>query len=100
MLPKTPRKTVLQSISDALPGKMLLAIVATFGLLFLTLPIVALIIRSIQTQAWEEMAGSSLVPAVILSFLTTSISILMTILFGTPLAYFLARRQFRGKRFI
>jgi molybdate transport system permease protein len=100
MLPKKSRKTLLQVISDAVPGKMLLAIIAIIGLLFLTLPIVALIIRSIQTQAWQEMAGSSLVPAIVLSFLTTSISIIVTILFGTPLAYFLARRQFRGKRFI
>src|SRR5262249_16036321 len=100
MLPKTSRKTLLQVISDAVPGKMLLAIIATISLLFLTLPIVALIIRCIQTQAWEEMAGSSLVPAVILSFLTILISIIVTISFGTPLAYVLARRQFRGKRFI
>ncbi len=98
MLPKTPKKFI-QAISDALPGNMLLAIVAIVGLLFLILPIVALIIRAIQTQAWEEMAGGSLVPAVLLSFFTTTITLLLTILVGTPLAYFLARRQFRGKRF-
>ena len=100
MLPKTPSKTFLQAISDTIPGKMLLTLVAIFGLLFLTLPIMALIIRAVQTQAWEEMAGGNLVPAVLLSLFTTSITVLLTILIGTPLAYFLARRQFRGKRFI
>ena len=100
MLPQPPRKTVLQIINDALPGKILLAIVAILGLLFLSMPIVALIIRAIQTQAWDEMAGSSLAPAILLSLFTTSITILFTLLFGTPLAYFLARREFRGKRFM
>ncbi len=100
MLPKPPPKTFLQAISDALPGKTLLAIIALAGLLFLTLPIVALIVRTIQTQAWQEMAGSSLVPAILLSLFTTSITILLTVLVGTPLAYFLARRDFKGKRFM
>ena len=100
MLPQSPRKTIIQTISDALPGKTLLAIIAILGLLFLIIPIVALIIRAIQTQAWEEMAGSSLVPAILLSLFTTTITMLLTVLVGTPLAYFLARREFTGKRLI
>jgi len=100
MPPKLPRKTFIQTINDVLPGKMLLTIIATIGLLFLILPIVALMIRAIQTHAWEEMAGSSLLPAVLLSLLTTSITVILTIFVGTPLAYFLARRQFRGKHFL
>ncbi len=100
MSPNTPPKKFTQAISDALPGRMLLTIITTVGLLFLILPIVALIIRAIQTQAWQEMAGGNLLPAVLLSLLTTTITLLLTILVGTPLAYFLARRQFRGKQFI
>jgi molybdate transport system permease protein len=100
MLPQPPRKTMMQTISDILPGKMLVAIMAILGLLFLIIPIVALIVRAIQTQAWEEMAGSSLIPAILLSLFTTSITMLLTLLVGTPLAYFLARREFAGKRLI
>ena len=100
MRPTTPRKNILQNLSDALPGRVLLTIIATVGLLFLILPIVALIIRAIQTQAWQEMAGGSLIPAVLLSLLTTTITLLLTIFIGTPLAYVLARRQFRGKQFL
>ncbi len=99
MLPKTPSKKFTQTISDVFPGRMLLTITAVVGLLFLILPIVALIIRSIQTQAWQEMAGGTLLPAVVLTLLTTATTLLLTILVGTPLAYFLARRQFRGKQF-
>jgi len=46
------------------------------------------------------MAGSSLAPAILLSLFTTTITILLTILFGTPLGYFLARREFKGRSFI
>jgi molybdate transport system permease protein len=100
MLPKSSGKTFLQAVNDVLPGKMLLTIIAIVGLLFLIIPIVALIIRAIQTQAWQEMAGGSLVPAILLSLFTTAISVLLTVLIGTPLAYFLARREFIGKPFI
>jgi len=100
MQPKKSSSKSLQTIIDVLPGRMLLTIIAIIGLLFLTLPIVALIVRAIQTQAWEEMADGTLVPAILLSLLTTLITLILTILFGTPLAYFLARRQFRGKRFL
>ncbi|MBI1277225.1 MAG: molybdate ABC transporter permease subunit [Anaerolineaceae bacterium] len=78
----------------------MLFIIAMVGLLFLILPIMALIIRAIQTQAWQEMAGGSLLPAILLSLLTTTITLILTILIGTPLAYFLARHQFRGKRLL
>jgi molybdate transport system permease protein len=96
----TPPKKLLQALSDFIPGRMMLAIVATIGLLFLIIPIVALVVRAIQNRAWESMAGGSLVPAVVLSLITTTITILLTILIGTPLAYVLARREFRGKRFL
>ncbi|MCA0456448.1 MAG: ABC transporter permease [Chloroflexi bacterium] len=92
------RKNTLQTISDRLPGKTLLAVVAIFSLLFLTLPIIALVIRAVQAQAWAELGGSGLISAVILSLLTTLITALLTVTFGTPLAYFLARRDFTGKR--
>ncbi len=90
----------MQAVSDALPGKTLLALMAAVSLLFLILPIFALVIRALQTRAWDETVSSSLVPAVMLSLFTTSVTALLTILLGTPLAYFLARHQFRMKRLV
>jgi molybdate transport system permease protein len=81
-------------------GSIAATTTAIIGLLFICLPIIALLMRAIQTRAWEEMAGNSLLAAVLLSFLTTSVTVLLTLLVGTPLAYTLARRQFMGKRFI
>ncbi len=95
-----PSKNLLQTISDIIPGKTLLTLGAIFSLLFLTLPIIALVIRAIQTRAWEALGSSGLMAAVSLSLLTTLITVLLTVVAGTPLAYFLARRNFRGKRLV
>lgn len=98
MPPTSPRKNRLQTLNDIVPGTLLLTLIAIFSLLFLTLPIIALVIRALQTRAWEELVGSGLTSAITLSFFTTLISVLLTVIAGTPLAYFLARRDFRGKR--
>ncbi|KXK16391.1 MAG: molybdate ABC transporter, inner membrane subunit [Chloroflexi bacterium OLB15] len=79
-------------------GSALVTGLGTIGLLFLTLPILALIIRSIQNRAWENMPGSAIPEAILLSFVSTSMTILATAMFGTPLAYILARRKFPFKR--
>lgn len=81
-------------------GNIAVSLTALIGLLFISLPILALIIRALQTQAWKDLNGSSLLPAVLLSLITTAITLILTLLLGTPLAYFLARRSFRGKGFI
>lgn len=69
-----------------------------FGLFF-TLPVLVLL--------WRAAFGGSLlagvhqpvvVHALLLTLATTAITLLVSILFGTPLAYVLARRQFRGRQ--
>lgn len=82
------------------PGSILLTLVGTIALLFLTLPLIALIVRSLSTRAWEGMPDSGIPDAIWLSFVSTLLSILITILFGTPLAFILARRRFPFKRLI
>lgn len=70
------------------------------ALVFLTLPIVALVLRSISSRAWEGVPGSAIPDAIWLSFLSTMASMAVTLLFGTPLAYILARRRFPLKRLV
>lgn len=84
----------------ALSGKPLLVLMATIALLFLILPILMLILRSIESQAWVEMPGSAIPDAIWLSFISTLVSIGLTTLFGTPLAYILARWRFPFKRLL
>ncbi len=75
-------------------------ILAGIGLLFLSVPIAVLVVRTLQTQAWNSLTGSFVPDAIYLSFTTTLLTVIITLMFGTPLAYLLARSQFTGKRII
>src|SRR3990172_1433957 len=72
-----------------LPSAVLLSLLA--------LPLLALIGRA----ALDGMLGYATAPAAVaalrLSLTTSLVSLLITILTGTPLAFVLARRQFTGK---
>ena len=64
---------------------------------FLTLPVLVLIVRAIAGGALSEALGTAgVLDALVLSLATTSASLLLTVVVGTPLAYLLARRRFRG----
>lgn len=75
-------------------------VLAACALCFLTLPIVALVLRSLTNRAWEGAPGSLIPDAIGLSFATTLLSMLLTLVFGTPLAYVLARRRFPLRRWV
>jgi molybdate transport system permease protein len=63
----------------------------------LGLPIFVLVARAIAGGALVEVAGLKVViDALALSLLTTSISLVLTVVIGLPLALVLARRSFRG----
>jgi molybdate transport system permease protein len=76
--------------------------VAALSLLagFISLPMIALILWTANENAWRAMATSEAREALLLSIKTTSISMLVIVLLGTPAAYVLARAEFRGKRAI
>lgn len=91
---KTRRPTAAPSPKRVAFGLPLLALPL---LLFLLLPLVALIWRVDPASLLLNLTNPQVVQAVRLSLLTTGISTLLTLLFGTPLAYWLARRRFRGR---
>ena len=67
---------------------------------FISLPVVALIWRSIHSQAWNIPLDERVIQAILLTFKTTAYSMVLILLLGTPLAYALARWKFTGKRLI
>jgi molybdate transport system permease protein len=76
------------------------ALAALFAL-FLGLPVLTLIARSLLDGSLGEVLGSSAVLAALgLSLATTAVSLVITVVFGLPLAFVLARRSFRGKWFV
>lgn len=70
------------------------------GLVFLVLPVLALIIRAVDTRAWDSVPTSGIPDAIWLSFASTLMTLVITLLFGTPLAYILARRNFPLRRLV
>jgi molybdate transport system permease protein len=66
--------------------------------LFIVVPLIALIWRTIQ-YGTDVTAGTvaTFRQTLTLSLVTTSIAMLIILLFGTPLAYVLARRRFPGR---
>jgi len=66
-------------------------------LVFLLLPLVALLLRIAPAQLLANLANREVAQAISLSMVTTAITVVLTVLAGTPLAYLLARRQFRGR---
>ncbi len=80
------------------PAAAPLALLAALLVLFLSLPVAALVTRAAIDGLLPEVASSaSVVSALALSMGTTAISLVLTVIGGLPLAYALARRQFRGK---
>jgi len=65
--------------------------------LFLGLPVAVLVVRSVGGGALVDAIGRPVViDALVLSLTTTAASLGLTVAFGTPLAFVLARRRFRG----
>lgn len=56
--------------------------------------------RGVQTRGWAGLPGSGVTEAILLSLITTALSTLLTLLFGTPLAYVLARWKFPLRRLV
>lgn len=75
-------------------GRIVVGFIASVGLLFLGVPIVVISFRGLAAAG--TMSG--VVEALTLSILTTALTALLTILFGTPLAYMLARWKIPFRR--
>ncbi len=80
------------------PSRLLLALLAGVALLFLALPILVLVGRAVSAQAWNALPDSGIMQAIVLSFVTTLLTALLTLIFGTPLAYVFARGHFPFRR--
>jgi molybdate transport system permease protein len=79
------------------PGAAMV-VLAAVALIFLALPIVALLLRALQSGALgSALAGRAVLDALALSLSSTTVALLLIVVFGIPLAFVLARTTFRGK---
>ena len=78
-------------------GERSLLLLAGLSVLFLSLPIVVLVARAIfDGSLAHALTAQVVLSALGLSLVTTAISLVITVAFGLPLAFVLARRRFRG----
>ncbi len=79
-------------------GSTTLLVPAALFALFLGLPVLTVVVRSVLDGSLLDVASTSAVAsALVLSLSTTAVSLVVTVAFGLPLALVLARRTFRGK---
>lgn len=93
------RPIINNSWSERLPG-LVAIILAVMMALFFIIPFFALIWRALTLEGSVSLNDLSLVSAILLSLGTTAVTVVLIVLFGTPLAYFLARYQFPLKRLL
>jgi molybdate transport system permease protein len=76
--------------------------VAALALLvgFISLPLLSLVLWTVDKEAWQAMASPVAMDALLLSVRTTAMTMAFLLLVGTPAAYILARVDFRGNRVI
>ena len=80
------------------PGHSTAIALSGLGVLLILAPIAGLMWRAIRMQAWMRAPESEVLEAVLLSLRTTAIALVIIVLIGTPLAWILARWNFRGRR--
>ncbi|WRS30111.1 ABC transporter permease [Actinomycetaceae bacterium MB13-C1-2] len=73
---------------------------ALIGATFIVLPLVAMATRIDWSNFFELITSQSSLTALKLSLKTASISTLMCLLFGVPIALILAREDFRGQQLV
>lgn len=84
-----------RSRPSRLGGSIIAASVGAVAV-FLGLPVAVLVVRGIGGLAGPDLDLAGLAVALRLSLFTTAISLTVTVVFGTPLALWLARRRPRG----
>lgn len=66
-------------------------------LFFLIVPVVAILLRVSPARLLENLNDRTVVQAISLSLTTTAITLAISVVAGTPVAYLLARYRFRGR---
>ncbi len=77
-------------------GRLLFLGAVALLLLFLALPLLAVVLRALPLRAAGWLSASTF-DALRLSLFTATLSATLAIIVGTPIAYFLAREEFTGK---
>ncbi|HJE61134.1 MAG TPA: ABC transporter permease [Nocardiopsis listeri] len=78
----------------------ILVLPALVGLAFLVLPFAGLLVRAPWSTMVQRVTDPDVLAALWLSLSTATVATLLSLLFGVPLAWLLARTEFPGRRFV
>ena len=78
----------------------ILILPAVLGLAFLVLPLVGLLVRTPWSTLLSRLGAPGILTALRLSLLTASTATAVCVVFGVPLAWLLARGDFRGRALV
>lgn len=95
----SPRSHLPPSLGAA-AGRLALALAGALALTFLLLPLVSVFFELSPAQLVSKLTSGVAYQALLLSVQTAFIAVIVTIIFGTPIAWWLAKTEFRGKRFV
>ena len=96
-MPRGPRRRPSATLAGRPFSPLVVAATIVFGALVL-LPVLAIVTRALGPGTLARFLSPGGMEALRLSLLTTSISLGLTVLLGTPTALVLARGRFRGLR--
>lgn len=96
----TPPHSVRRVYWSRWPARLLIGSLASVFLLFLTIPLVTLLFHESPQVLWQTLQQPEVLQALELSFITTFFSTLLTVIFGLPVAYILARTQLPGRKLL
>ena len=81
-------------------SRVALGVPAALALLLLVVPLVALLVRADWARIPSDLATPTVLPALRLSLTTTSVTAVLCLVLGTPLAWFLARSEHRATSWV
>jgi molybdate transport system permease protein len=82
------------------PARILVGFLAATFFLFVAVPLASLLFHEPPTSVWNEILQPDIFQALQLSLVTTTLSALLSVIFGLPVAYVLARTNFFGRQFL
>lgn len=84
----------------ATAARLILGLLIALGLAFLAVPVVSLLFYASPTTLLAKLAGPLGRQALTLSLTTTLAALILTIATGTPMAWWLAKHDFPGRRLV
>lgn len=81
-------------------GVVILYLLIAMIITYLLLPLLSVFVSKSPSMVWEKIQSGITYQALVLSLKTTSIAMILIIGFGTPLAYWMAKSEVPGKKWL